>query len=250
MVLFSQIALLVLTMLAPLIFLVVFAYIKAGGWKPIVWGILFSLAALVILRLLLPVLLFSQSWFQALVADMPLYVLVYSLGLALLYLAGGWLYIRRLLPHQDLTRTVVFGFSEGFAYEALFIGFNGVASLLSNHAPQPGIESVGGIWLAIIEALAVLILFTGFALMLCKGILEKKPLWTLASFAGTFLFFFAGLSWSAVWGWPRAALELVLIGVSLWIVWWLKSTVPWKTVFRVEEDSEGYEFDDSVKDTF
>lgn len=254
MVLFSQIMLVILTMIAPVIILTIFAYVKAQGWKVIAWGITVSLAVLVLVRMVIPLLFLHEGWFKALTASLPLYTTLYSLCLSLLYTAGGWLLLRRWKSKSLLVRAAAFGFSEGFAYEALFIGFNGVASLLSSHVENIGEDGIGGIWLALLEGLSMLILFTCFALWLARGLQSRNPKekWfgLAASLGGFFVLFWAGLSWRQVWHFDRAAQELLLLVAALAAAWWIFRTVSYHSLFSVETEAEAWEYPEDDQEDF
>lgn len=242
MLVFSQIALLVLTMVAPIILLIIYAYVKSRGWRAVFYGILFSILVLVTVRFLLPMLFLNQSWFQALIANIPLYLTLYSLLYAGLCVLAIWLSFRYLFKDAGADRALVYGFSFGLAYEALFIGFNGVAALLSVNADHSGTD-IGGIWFGIIEALAVLILFSGFALQIKKGMDEKKPLWMAAALCEIFLFFFLGMAWSTLFGWPRSLQEILLIAVCILMGYWISRSFSFKSLFAVEENAEAYDYE-------
>lgn len=252
----SQLILVLFSLILPLVFLTLYGYVKKGGWKPIMWGIVDSISALFLVRMVIPLLVFNQTWFQMLLANTPLYITVYSLSMALVYMVFGWIYFFRLHKNNDKrlwndegkSRGLVFGFSEGFAYEALFIGFNGLSSLLSDYAPVIDEGQASGIWLSILEALTMIVLFSTFSIQLQQAQSKKNSLGLVLTFGEIFLFFWLGFSWQSVWGLPRTALEVVLILASLLAIWWINKQGLFQSLFTVEQEEPMVEEPLSTKD--
>ncbi len=244
--LFSQLMLVVASLVIPLVILTIYGYVKKNGWKPIVWGVVDSIGALFLVRMVIPLFCLDQTWFQTLLRNTPLYITLYSLCMALVYGVFGWLYFYRLQKKTDpskalwneegKSRGLMFGFSEGFAYEALFIGFNGLSSLLSDYAPNVEETQISGIWLSVIEALAMIILFSAFAVQLQQAQAKKNWLRLLLVFVEIFVFFALGFSWQSIFGFPRIALEIVIIFASLLAIWWMKKQGFFHHLFTPEEE--------------
>lgn len=237
MFLFSQLVLIGVTLIIPLIVFTIYGYVKRQGWKPISWGILDSILVLFLVRMVLPLLFLDQSWFTAMLSNTLLYVCVYSLFMALGYNSFAYFYFYRLEkrnPNIDEGKGFIFGASQGFAYEAIFIGFNALSSLLSDFSPDVDTSQVGGLWLSMIESAAMIILFGLFAFQIQKAQKEKNWLLLLISFLETFVFFFLGFSWQAIWNLPRFLLELILIIASGLAFWMLKRQGIFAHLFSME----------------
>ena len=67
MVLFSQVVLVILTLLVPFVMTVSYTYIKDNGWRPVVFGILEMISTLVLVRLILPLIFIQSDWFVSLI---------------------------------------------------------------------------------------------------------------------------------------------------------------------------------------
>lgn len=244
--LFSQLMLVVVSLVVPLVILTIYGYVKKSGWKPIVWGVVDSIGVLFLVRMVIPLFCLDQTWFQTLMENTPLYITVYSLCLALVYGLFGWIYFYRLQKKSDPTkalwkeegksRGLMFGFSEGFTYEALFIGFNGLSSLLSDYAPNVDETQIFGIWLSVIEAVTMIILFSAFSVQLQQAQAKKNWLELLLVLGEIFVFFGLGFSWQSVFGFPRLALEIILIAASLLSIWWMKKQEFFHHLFTIEEE--------------
>ncbi len=241
--LFSQLMLVVFSLVIPLVIITIYGYVKKEGWKPILWGIVDSIGVLFLVRMIIPLLLFDQGWFQTLLNNTPLYISLYSLSMALAYSLFGWIHFYRFqkkLGFKEIEnkegRGLMFGLSEGFAYEALFIGFNGLSSLLSDYAPSVEEAQNFPIWLSIIEAWAMMILFSTFSLQIQQAQAQKNWVKLALVVGEIFLFFWLGFSWQSIFGWARIGLEVVLILTSLLAIWWMKKQGLFHHLFAIEEE--------------
>lgn len=239
MFLFSQLVLIVVTLIIPLIFFTIYGYAKKQGWKPIAWGIFDSILVLFLVRMVLPLLFLDQIWFQTLLSHTLLYVSVYSLVMTLGYNGLTYFYFYRLNKknsQEKASKSFVFGASQGFGYEAIFIGFNALSSLLSDFAPNVDQTNVSGLWLSMIESTAMIILFGFFAFQIQKAQKNKNRLLLTLSFLETFLFFFIGFCWQAVWNLPRLLLGFILLIVSILSIWSLKKEKVFEHFFSMETE--------------
>ncbi len=248
MILFSQIVLVLLTLILPFIGTMAYCYIKDSGWKPVVYGILEMGTTLILLRLILPMIFINSDWFLNLLNNQLAFNFVYCLAFALILTLLNFIAFRFHLQSCFLaSKGVVFGFEEGFIYEALFIGFVGLSSLLSSSAPDIDPSAIGGLWMALAEALSVLVFFAGFGYQMAKGVENKDYKWIALYALEVFALLWIGSCWS-LWNLPRLVfivLMLVLAGVTAWL---LKDKIDWSLLFNQSETNEPQEDPDYLKE--
>lgn len=192
MLLLSQIALLAVSLLVPVIVLSVYAYYHEGGWRVVLWGCLSLIIVQLTLRLVSPLLFGQTEWYTALVKSGWPYLLVYALFSACLEIALFAFALRfRLQSFPRSGDACMLGFSYGAMEGALFIGFNTLASLMSDFSSAQA--PVSAYVLAMGEVAAMLVIHSLLALWVKIGL--QKP-WkivlavTLQSailFAGAFI---------------------------------------------------------------
>lgn len=249
MVTFSLILLVLLTLVVPLIAALVYCYVKEKGWVALVLGMTYMGLTIVLVRMIIPAVLYSFPWFIDLVNNRTLFGLVYSLAFALLWTGFTWLAFRFGIKSPDDSRAVVYGFGAGFFYEALFIGFNGMSAIFSSNAAVIDESQLGGLYLAMLEALMMLVLYSGFAWIFYRGRKQKKPLWMLACLAMVFGLLYIGSSWQEVWHLPRLALEFLILAASIGMGYVLYRSISWKNFIKTEEpkEEEDLEFLESLE---
>lgn len=248
MVLFSQIVLVLLTLIVPFFATMAYCYIKDGGWRPVVFGILEMGSTLILMRLVLPMLLINSDWFIHLLNNQLLFNFVYCLAFALILTLLNFIAFRFHLQNCFLSsKGVVFGFEEGFMYEALFIGFVGLSSLLSSNAPDIDPAQIGGLWMALAEAVSVLVLFAGFGYQMAKGV-EQKDYKLIALYAlEVFALLFIGSGWS-LWNLPRLLLIVLMLALAGVTGWLLKDKIDWSLLFKKAEANEPQEDPEYLKE--
>lgn len=235
MVLFSQIILVILTLVVPFVMTVSYTYIKDNGWRPIVFGILEMITTLVAVRLILPLLFIQSDWFISLINNEALFNLVYSIVFALLLTLLNWVSFRFHLQNNFLSsKAVVFGFEQGFAYEALFVGFIGLSSLLSSNSADIDPAQIGGLWYALGEAMCILVLFAGMGCQFGKAMEKKKYLQLGAYALEVFLLLYVGSCWYTLWNLPRWILMVLMIVAAGVTAWWLKDQIDWSMLYKSE----------------
>lgn len=235
MVLFSQVVLVILTLLVPFVMTVSYTYIKDNGWRPVVFGILEMISTLVLVRLILPLIFIQSDWFVSLINNEALFNLVYSIVFALILTLLNWVAFRFHLQNNFLSsKAVVFGFEQGFAYEALFVGFIGLSSLLSSASADIDPAQIGGLWYALGEAVCILVLFAGMGAQFGQA-MEKKTYIQLGACAlEVFLLLYIGSCWYTLWKLPRWILMTFMIVAAILTAWWLKGRVDWSMLYKSE----------------
>lgn len=248
MVLFSQIVLVLLTLIVPFIGTMAYCYIKDGGWRPVVFGLLEMGSVLILLRLILPMSFINSDWFINLLNNQLQFNLVYCLTFALILTFLNYIAFRFHLQTCFLSsKGIVFGFEEGFIYEALFIGFVGLSSLLSSNAPDVDPTQIGGLWMALAEAVSVLVLFAGFGYQMAKGV-EQKDYKLIGLYAlEVFGLLFIGSCWS-LWNLPRLLLIVLMLALAGLTAWLLKDKIDWSLLFSKAETNEPEEDPEYLKE--
>lgn len=250
MVTFSLILLVCVTLLIPLVGVIVYSYIKDQGWVPLALGMSYMGLTILAVRMILPAFLYHYSWFVDLVANRSLFAVVYALSFTLVLFGLTWLAFRFNIKKPDISRAVVFGFGQGLFYEALYVGFNGLSAMLSSNVAAVNEEQLGGVYLAMLEAVCILILYSGFSCLFYIGRKQKKPLFMAAYPCLVFLMMYLGSAWMEIWHLPRLLLELLMAAAAAGMGCYLYRNVPWKTFFKndqPEEEEEDLEFLESLE---
>lgn len=232
MFLLSQIILVLMSAVLPLLAILVYCYVQEGGWKPALKGVVVMVLALLLSRMLLPAFFFNQEWFQNLLADTGSFAIAYSATFAVSILILTFLFYGRSFKRERTSHALILGFVEGFSYEAVFIGFIALNSLFSG---EQAAGSVGNLWLAMIEAVAMMILFAFFAFQLQKG-LRVNHYWIIpVVLIEMFLLIYVGSAWTSIWNLPRIVEELILIVLSIAAVYGISRSFNWKYLLKDEE---------------
>ncbi len=230
---FSLIMIPVITLLIPVIMLTVYCYVKRQGWKAVMWGCLSMLVTVLLSRLVLPALVLNQAWFISLMENPVPYSLVYSLCFTLVYALLSWLSLQFLVKPQSVEQGMTFGFSQGVAYTALFIGFPAMSALLSDASIDLGDAGIGGLWLSIIEGLIMMLYLAVIGWMMEKALMDKKPVLLVAGAAVFYLVLewglWANMNLSRIW-------ILLVLAAGLAVLFWLfRTSLPLKTLFTEDE---------------
>lgn len=232
MFLLSQIILVFMSAVLPLLTILVYCYVQEGGWKPALKGAVVMVLALLLSRMLLPALFFNEEWFQTLLSNTSnfaiAYCAVFSASILMLTLMLYW----RSFKRERTSHALILGFVEGFSYEAVFIGFIALNSLFAN---EQATGSAGNLWLAMIEAVAMMILFAFFTFQLQKGLLFKHYWIIPVVFIEMFLLIYIGSVWTNLWQLPRIVEEIILIVLCIAAIFWINRSFNWRFLLKDEE---------------
>lgn len=235
MILYSEIFLLITSVILPLVLLMIYGLRREGSWKNAAWGAFGLLVCQIVLREPLLIVLSGNEGLQTWLLDHQLvYTLLVSALSALFECGFSWLVLRFLL-RRPLSLYAASGYGLGYALmeSLLFSGAGAISALLGSNPPDPalwGMVAARGF-----ERLWFLFLHIGYALLLAKSIQSHRFVFFADAFALCFLILFFGSAAQAVWNLPLWITEVFLAIPALWLLWlfWKDRK---KILFAPEED--------------
>lgn len=234
MFLFSHIILVLLSAVFPVLAILSYCFVQEGGWKPALKGASALILSFWGVWMILPAIFFYQDWFQQILNDRQQFAIAYSAAFAFLIVGFTLLLYGRSFKRDRNSHVLLFGFVEGSCYEAIFIGFIAVNSLFSGYASTSTGE-ITPLWMAMIEAITMMILFSGFAFQMKRAICNRRYWLLLIVYIEIFLLLYVGVSWIELWHLPRIIQEILLIILSIATLLYINHHFKWKYLIKDEE---------------
>lgn len=211
MFLFSHIVLVLMSSVLPMLAILLYCFIQEGGWKPAIKGASALILSYLCVWMILPAIFYDQDWFQQILAQTSSFAVVYCATFAFLILAFTLLFYGRSFKRERSSHALLIGFVEGTCYEAIFIGFIALDSLFSGLQPSNNPNEVANLWMAMTEAISMMILFAGFAFQMKRAITNRRYWMLIVVYLEVFLLLYVGICWIDLWHLPRIAQEVLLV---------------------------------------
>lgn len=235
MFLFSHIVLVLFSSVLPMLAILTYCFIQEGGWKPAIKGASALILSFLCVWMILPAIFFNQDWFQQILADTKTFAVVYSAGFALFIFAFTLLFYGRSFKRERTSHALLLGFVEGSCYEAIFIGFIALDSLFSGLQPSNNPNEIANLWMAMIEAISMMILFAGFVFQMKRAITNRRYWMLITIYLELFLLLYIGVSWIDLWHLPRIVEEIILVACSIVTLYFIHRHFEWKYLLKDEE---------------
>lgn len=246
MFLFSHIILVLMSSVLPMLAILGYCFIQEGGWKPAVKGASALILAYLCVWMILPAIFFYQDWFQKILANTDLFAIVYAATFAFLIFAFTLLFYGRSFKRERSSHALLIGFVEGACYEAIFIGFIAIDSLFTGLTPSGNPDEISNLWMAMIEAVAMMILFAGFTFQMKRAISNRRYWMLIVVYLEVFLLLYVGVCWIDLWHLPRIAQEVLLVALSIATIYFIHRHFKWKYLLKDEEAEPIVENESSI----
>lgn len=235
MFLFSHIILVCMSSILPMLAILGYCFIQEDGWKPAIKGASALILAYLCVWMILPAIFFSQDWFQNILANTDLFAIVYAATFAFLIFAFTLLFYWRSFKQERNSHALLLGFVEGTCYEAIFIGFIALDSLFAGNAAPADPDGIANLWMAMVEAVAIMILFAGFAFQTKQALTNRRYWMLIVILLEMFLLLYIGVCWIDLWHLPRIVQEILLVACSALTITYIHRHFDWKYLLKDEE---------------
>lgn len=221
----ALVASVIVLLVIPIMGLCVFCYSKERSWKPLAAGVFYLLLIQILLRLVIPAMLYPMDWFAQLVENTTAFSFVYSAMQVILTMLFFMLEIRALRRRNEPeSYSALFGFTFGMTQADLFVGFSCLNVLLSSASEIDGL-SVANVLYSTAEVLSMMAVYT--ALGTAVSIWLQKKDWLKIALASMILFVLCGLGYmgTSIYHLPRALIVLLLaLAAAACLYWQFKVT--------------------------
>lgn len=235
MFLFSHIVLVLMSSVLPMLAILLYCFNQEGGWKPAIKGASALILSYLCVWMILPAIFYYQDWFQQVLAQTSSFAIVYCATFAFLILAFTLLFYGRSFKRERSSHALLIGFVEGACYEAIFIGFIAINSLFTGLTPSGNPDEISNLWMAMVEAVAMMILFAGFTFQMKRAITNRRYWMLLVVYLEVFLLLYVGVCWIDLWHLPRIAQEVLLVALSIATIYFIHRHFKWKYLLKDEE---------------